>query len=439
MLQAGFARVDITPPFGNDLSGYYERRLADGTLDPLYLNAVALTVGEETLLLMAADYIGISMAENAKIRKLICERTGVPTDHIMIAALHQHTSPCLSDLAKRETALRDKTFVDVVYRRFADAAVMALDDRADASMSVSSRDVAEPIAFVRRYFTKEAGVVTNPSSQFTLTGRCADADNTVRFVRFARADKNDIVILNFSTHPDVIGGTKWSADWPGFARRYVEEDIAGTSCLFFTGCQGDSNHYDYFKPREERLRGGRYDHSKFMGRTVADAVIAAWNDMTPVADDSVFADHRTVYTRTNTEGIEQYDECVQWVKDYKEGRFPAGTFTMAKRAFCYRVAALREQPLFRPVPITVMSVGGVVFVGFGGEAFTSYGQIMRDLCPDKFVISAVCANGYEGYLPTAEAFGQGGYEACSSFFMPSLEEEIVTAAKEMLENLEASI
>lgn len=435
MLQAGFARVDITPPFGNDLSGYYERRLADGTLDPLYLNAVALTVGEETLILMAADYIGIKMDHNVKIREMICARTGVPTDHIMIAALHQHTSPCLADPETRETALRDKTFIDVVYRRFADAAVMALDDRADAEMSVASRDVAEPIAFVRRYFTKEAGVVTNPSSQFTLTGRCADADNTVRFVRFARKDKNDIAILNFSTHPDVIGGTKWSADWPGFARRFVEEGIAGTSCLFFTGCQGDSNHNDYFKPRAERLKGGRYEHSKYMGKMVADAVIASWNDMTPADSDSIFADQRIVYNRTNTEGIEQYDECVQWVKDYKEGKHPAGSFTMAKRAFCYRVAALRGQPIFRPVPLTVMSVGGVVFVGFGGEAFTSYGQIMRDLCPSKFVVSVVCAGGYEGYLPTAEAFSQGGYEACSSFFMPSLEEEIVSAAKEMLDNL----
>ena len=60
---------------------------------------------------------------------------------------------------------------------------------------------------------------------------------------------------------------------------------------------------------------------------------------------------------------------------------------------------------------------------------------MRDLCPSKFVVSVVCAGGYEGYLPTAEAFSQGGYEACSSFFMPSLEEEIVGAAKEMLDNL----
>ena len=435
MIKAGFARVDITPPFGNDLSGYYERRLADGTLDPLYLNAVALTVGEETVILMAADYIGIKLDHAAKIRKLIQERTGVPADHILIAALHQHTSPCLADPESRSTALRDKVFIDVLYRRFADAAVMALDDRAEAEMSVGASDVAEPIAFVRRYFTKEAGVVTNPSSKFTLTGRCAEADNTVRLVRFARSGKNDIAILNFSTHPDVIGGTKWSADWPGFARRFLEEDIAGTSCLFFTGCQGDSNHNDYFKPRAERLHGGRYEHSAYMGRMVADAAVALWNEMTPASDDNIFAENRIIYNRTNTEGVEKYDECVKWVKDYKEGKIPADSYTMADRAFCYRVAALREQPVFRPVPISVIGVGGVVFVGFGGEAFTSYGKIMRELCPEKFVISVVCANGYEGYLPTAEAFGQGGYEACSSFFMPSLEDEIVEAAKEMLEKL----
>ena len=138
MLKAGFARIDITPPFGNDLSGYYERRLADGTLDPLYLNAVALTVGEETVILMAADYIGIKLDHAAKIRELIRERTGVPADHILIAALHQHTSPCLADPETRSTALRDKVFIDVLYRRFADAAVMALDDRADAEMSVGA-------------------------------------------------------------------------------------------------------------------------------------------------------------------------------------------------------------------------------------------------------------------------------------------------------------
>jgi hypothetical protein len=83
----------------------------------------------------------------------------------------------------------------------------------------------------------------------------------------------------------------------------------------------------------------------------------------------------------------------------------------------------------------VIGIGKVVLVGFGGEAFTSYSRLLKDMAPDKFMLTSVCTNGYEGYFPTAEAFAQGGYEAASSFFMPTLEEEIVGAAKEMLENL----
>ena len=49
MLQAGFARVDMTPPLGTPLAGYYEARYADGLLDPLELNALALCDGEKKI------------------------------------------------------------------------------------------------------------------------------------------------------------------------------------------------------------------------------------------------------------------------------------------------------------------------------------------------------------------------------------------------------
>ena len=60
MLKAGFARVDITPPFGTPLAGYYEMRYADGILDPVYLNAVALGNEEERILLITADVLMIA-------------------------------------------------------------------------------------------------------------------------------------------------------------------------------------------------------------------------------------------------------------------------------------------------------------------------------------------------------------------------------------------
>ncbi len=34
-MKAGFARIDITPPLGSKLQGYYNVRYADGILDPL--------------------------------------------------------------------------------------------------------------------------------------------------------------------------------------------------------------------------------------------------------------------------------------------------------------------------------------------------------------------------------------------------------------------
>ena len=92
MLKAGFARVDMTPPFGTPLAGYYEMRNADGVLDPVYLNALALNDEEKTLVIITADVLLVRMDVCDMLRAMIAERTGVPADHILINSLHQHTS-----------------------------------------------------------------------------------------------------------------------------------------------------------------------------------------------------------------------------------------------------------------------------------------------------------------------------------------------------------
>ena len=442
MLQVGFSRIDITPPLGNDLSGYFVRRIADGMLDPLYVNTIAVTNGDNTIILLATDYIGIRLAVADQIREAIAHRVGVPTDHILVAALHQHTAPCLSAPNDIQTRLRDTNFIDVVIRKLADSAQMAMDDRRDTVMSAALTEVSEPISFVRRYFTDEGVVQTNPdTNRLHIVKRCAESDNSVRLVRFSRDGANDIALVNFSTHPDVIGGTKWSADWPGFTRRFVEEDLQNVSCIFFTGTQGDSNHVDFFKPAAERIKNDDgYAHSRYMGRTVADAVVAAWNKTQPMADDEVFAAYTVVYNLTNTEGISYYDDATALVKAYDERvtlenwglDLPEKHPYIQNIAHARRILSLRTSPIYRPVPLAVMGIGKVALVGFGGEAFTSYSSLLKAADPDKFMLTAVCANGYEGYFPTAEALAQGGYEAISSLYTPALEDQILCAAKEML-------
>ena len=54
-LQAGFSRVNITPPLGIDIVGYYHSRYASGVLDELEINALALAAGEDKVILLSAD------------------------------------------------------------------------------------------------------------------------------------------------------------------------------------------------------------------------------------------------------------------------------------------------------------------------------------------------------------------------------------------------
>ena len=43
-LQAGFSRVNITPPLGTEIVGYFHSRYAEGVLDPLLLVLAAVSL-----------------------------------------------------------------------------------------------------------------------------------------------------------------------------------------------------------------------------------------------------------------------------------------------------------------------------------------------------------------------------------------------------------
>ena len=435
MLQVGFGRLEITPPLGCPLDGYFRDRYAKGVLDALEVNAIAFSDGENRAVMIAADLLGVDMADVKVIKRLITERLGLAEDHVFISALHQHTSLFLKHQQRRNLP---ETYADVLYRKFADVAKLALDDLADATMYSGAREVAEPIAFVRRYHMPGGKVATNPKKELgTPLGPCDEADNTARFLRFAREGKADVVLINFSTHPDVIGGEYYSADWPGFARRMVEREVPNTRCLFFTGTEGDSNHVNYMKPSEERFPCGKgYPHSRFMGRQVADAVIAALPDAIPHADGKLHAAITTIYNRSNTTGEEKYEECKAFYEAFQAHRLDYSP-TGEELAFARRVIHIREEmSIYRHLPVSVLRIGDVVIAGFAGEPFTDYGREVRRVAGDRFAIALCLTNGYQGYLPTAKAFEEGGYEAANSHFTPTLQAQAIGAVEALLTSFE---
>ena len=436
MLKAGFAKIDVTPPLGSPVAGYFRQRLADGILDPIQLVALAANDGENTVMLIAADFLGMWDQTATEIRQLICEETGVPAEHIAIHCLHQHTSvkigfnPHLYEV-DMPADFHDKQYYDTLYRKFVDVAKMAISDMCEAEMSVAQKETSEPLSFIRRFKMKDGSYKTNPKREDVDKIECTlgEADNTVRLVRFKREGAKDIAVVNFSTHPDTIGGTKFSADWPGFVRRMTEDDIPNTHCMLVNGAEGDSNHVNRFVPPSP-LAG--YEFSAHMGRVITDAVIDVWNKTEKKEATKVSGQFQKKYVPTNTSRIDEVEECQRLKKAYQAGEDVLTS--MAERGEAFRVAARHTQSLFQMIPVSVIGIGEVAFVGFGGEPFTQYAADVRAMAPEHFVICTCITNGNSGYLPTKEAFEEGGYESKTTNFTIGLSDTLKQATQEMLDN-----
>jgi len=427
MFYAGFARVDITPPFGLPL--FYQR--ASGMLDPLELNAVAFSDGENRAVLITADLLYVMENVATEIRALVSKTCGIPAEAVFMQGLHPHTSvrvgrrPHLPNIG-----ITDQEYLSVLYRKYCDVTKMALEDLKEATLETAEKETPVKLSFIRRYRMKNGAVATNPGrGNPNVEGPLGEADNTVRLIRLKRNEGGDIAIVNFSTHPDVIGGAKISADWPGFVRRMTEKDLEGVHCVLVNGAQGDTNHVDI---SENPMKRARYEHSAYMGRTITDTALSIWDQTRPRKTGKVWAQVEMMRVPTNTIGLDRVEEIQQLYRDIEAGIQKMPT-DMGKRAEMWRISELPGETLFQKVPVSVLCLGEVAFVGFGGEPFTQYATAAREAGKEIWVITACLTNGGQGYLPTTEAFDEGGYEACNSRFSPQVAPILQKAAADLLD------
>ena len=267
-----------------------------------------------------------------------------------------------------------------------------------------------------------------------IEGPIGDADNTVRLVKFEREGKKTVALVHFSTHPDVIGGNNLSSDWPGFVRRMTESEIPDTHCILINGFQGDVNHIDVKKPsiakKEDPLFfQKRYAHSEKMGRIITDTVKEIWNETAEKKATPVACYGTVKYVPTNTKYMDEIDRFRQMKKDFEAKLIK---LPMGPRAEMNRVLNLPEQTLFQKMPVNILGIGEIAIVGLGGEPFTWYGVKAREAAPELYLLPACLVNGAQGYLPSKDAFEEGGYEAVGSSFTVSLADQVPAAIARML-------
>ena len=444
---AGYHRIDITPPLGVPLSGYYCRRLMSGVLDPLYATCLAFSDGQRQALVIAVDNLQIVSAVIAQIKAAVTARTGLPPEAVFIHCSHIHTGPSAITVAGEINTKKEDT--DIIHfsnalmaSRIGDAAKYALEDLAPAQMRIG-RGEAKGISFVRRYLMKDGTTRTNPGvNNPDIVRPQGQPDEQVQLVRFVREGKKEIALMNFQCHPDVIGGTKCSADWPGLACRCLERAFGGQiDALLINGAQGDTNHIQTdVKPGE--VVPSRYEMSQHMARTIVGAVLQIWGKCATVPAGRIAYAMRDVRIEPHRGKPEELPLARKYVALHKAGRtseIPAkGMSNTTLVAGAYRMLQLEHGPEFFMMPVSAVAVGTTLaFAGFPGEPFTWMGVETKAKSPFRMTVPACVTNDSRGYFPVESAYAEGGYETATSRFAPGSAERLVAGQLDQLRKLYA--
>ena len=428
VLRVGASAVEITPRDGE-------------TLDPLRARAIVFLQNNEKAALIVCDLISVSRELTNEVRRLGAQQTGIPAENICLAATHTHNGRrgC-EDLAKR--------IVQALNQARAAAQPVALH----ASVVLQK----ETISFNRRFLMKDGTVRFNPgflNPDIVRPVGPNDPEVGVVVFRDAADGRPTASIVNFALHACTVGRPGWSADFPCFLERSLQEEISNEFfCVFAAGTCGDVNHFDVARPRAGRTQTqgqtfltpyvpAETDKSpspldyEYIGKSLAATVKEAIAQK-PAADRPALA----VCSETIRCPLATYSEMdLAWAKEAIKGN---ASFLIRVRA--RRILALekmRAQGDTWPVEIQVLRLGhDTAMVALPGEVFVELGMAIKEGSPfDTTLVVELAGASDLAYVPTSKAFVEGAYEVINSRLAPGSGEQMVRAALRMLQQLKSEL
>lgn len=441
-LRAGFVVQDITPPPGWRMSGYFHERINTGTHDPLLAKVIVLEQDGVKAALVLCDLIGISHEVSDQVRLRAGSRTGISSEHILVAATHTHTGPLYFGVLRdhfHETAVRERGEDPVEWIDYTDLLVERLVDsiaRAERRTREVRVDVAAPlnhrVSFNRRYVMTDGSVVFNPGKMNSnIVHAAGPLDPELATLAFLASDRQK-TLATFSTyalHLDTVGGTEYSADFPHFLevslRQVFGPDLIA---IFGAGPCGDINHIDV----SNRIPQKGPAEARRIGKSLAQSIIASFPSFHPVTDPGLRVRHETVRVPLQT-----YTEAeLAWARETVD-RIGAANIPFLEKVRACRILDLAKRG-GDTVSLLVQAfrVGAdTAIVGLPGEVFVELGLAIKERSPFRHTLVVELANDAIAYVPTRKAFEEGSYEVVNSRIQPGGGETLTETALRLLESL----
>ncbi len=396
-VRVGFGRAALPALEGAPLGGYggLRDRRADGTLDAPEIRAVVFARGELRVALVVADLV---IPRSALRADLVAATAPLELDAIVFTATHTHSGPggyLPGWLAERVTG---GAFDPEMPGRIVAAASEAL---AAAAADLAPAEI-------------QSGEAT---LELALNRRRADGARE-RALPVLRARFGDgrapLLVFAYGAHPTVLspGSTRYSADYVGAARRWLE--ARGTRAVFLPGPLGDQAP----APAEGELWEGppeaQWKQVNEIGGRLGRAVLEASAALGPPSSPELQLAER--WTEPPPLALRRF--CGIW------------WLTPLVRAPLERFVAKR-------VPLHALRVGDATLIALPAEPTAAVGEAIRSQMPGgstRFVVSL--SNDWLGYAVSGETFERGGYEACLSLHGPGFAPWLIAEAVETLRGID---
>jgi hypothetical protein len=419
--------VDATPPVGSAMAYDPVKRLDEMSLR---CRGIVLLGAGQPIVLAAVDWIGIANEGNDAFRAALAEAAGTTPDRVAVHTVHQHDAPGCDFTAERligELGLKnygrfEGTFQRQVMRRAADAIRTALPQAqpvthygwgvAEVRQVASNRRIKGPDGRVRatRYTaTKNPALRAEPEGVI---------DPQLSLLTFWNEKAPLAVLSYYACHPQSYYRTGVpSPDFPGIARFIRGQAVPEALHVHFNGAGGNIGAGKYNDgAKENRLR---------LALRLADAMQQAYaaTQKWPLAPRDI--------------GWQSLPVLLPVARHLNEAELVAGLRTEPAKGHISKadqLAWLKRCQAGHAIAITCLRVGTARVLHLPGELFVEYQLAAKAMRPDLRVMMAAYGDYGPGYIGTASAYGEGGYETSdrASSVAPEVEGVLMRAMKQLL-------
>jgi len=421
--------VDATPPLGSAMAYDPVKRVDEMTLR---CRGIVLLGAGEPVVLCAVDWIGIANGGHDAFRAELAKAAGTSPGRVAVHTLHQHDAPGCDFTAEaiiKELGVQGYTrfsgdFHRTVIARAADAIRAALPNAQPVSHYGYGEAIVKGVASNRRVEQMPGGRIGRMRGSSCKVPELIALpegliDPIVSVLSFWNADKPVAVLSFYACHPQSyyrLGIP--SPDFPGIARFIRGQDVNMALHVHFNGAGGNVAAGKYNNGAQEnriilasRLAAGMreaFDRSEKKPVVAADIGWTSVPVTLPVAPHLNEEDLIAKLKAGQPKGYISYADQLAWVRWSKAGN---------------------------QIDIRCLRVGDTRVLQMPGELFVEYQLAAKKMCPDLHVMMAAYGQYGPGYIGTAAAYPQGGYEVgpTSSSVAPEVEQVLTGAMKTLLE------